>query len=155
MPQLLVRDHRFGFSPGDQTQQDVRWNLDDASKKEYDACGRHRHQHRQQAEQDFRLESTETAPHHSSNAPMPPPCYHRCRTGMPDAFVLPTRSLPSLSRGRVGSQWPEMAIESGTEGRVPMGTRPLRRLAFGQTALTVPLLDPANACVRARCPAAG
>jgi hypothetical protein len=73
MPPLLVWDHQFGFSPGDQTQQDGRWNLNDASKKEQDARGRRRHQHRQQAEQDFCLESTETTPHHSNNAPTPPP----------------------------------------------------------------------------------
>jgi hypothetical protein len=53
---LLVRIHRFGFSPGDQTQQDGRWKLDDASKKEHDAVVGIGNKLRQ----DFRLESTIT-----------------------------------------------------------------------------------------------
>jgi hypothetical protein len=42
----------------------------------------------------------------------------------PTPSFCPPGALPSLSRGRGGSQWPETAIESGIERRAPMGTRP-------------------------------
>jgi hypothetical protein len=61
--------------------------------------------------------------------------------------LCPLGALPSPSRGRVGSQWPEMARESDTEGRAPTGIWPRRWLARGQTARTVSLLDP---CKRTR-----
>jgi hypothetical protein len=53
----------------------------------------------------------------------------------------PPGALPSPSRGRVGSQRPETANESGKEGRAPTGTRPRHRLAHGQTACTAPKLE--------------
>jgi hypothetical protein len=56
-------------------------------------------------------------------------------------------ALPSPSRGRVGSQRPETASESGKEERAPTSTCPCHRLARGQTARTAPKLE---TCKRTR-----